>query len=360
MSERTDMHGSPIDVEDESFLDDVFDIITTRLEEGEIVDVEELAAPRPHLLARIADMMRLAVEVSILAPIGMPTYEGYEIVRELGRGGMGSVYLAKQSALASRLVALKVLPHGAALSTQARARFRNEALALARIRHPNVIEVYEVLDLESLPAYAMEWVDGRSLLEITDHLAGLGARTQVVDIEAFLGAGLGAASPARVIARWGWQIASALVAVHEEGLLHRDVKPSNIMVRRDGTALLTDFGLVRGESEAALHTRTGAFLGTPAYAAPEQLRGETVDPRSDVYGLGATLYHALAFVVPYPRVAQADILRLIEGGLCRPLRRCNARVPRDLATIVETAMESDANRRYSSAAALREDLDRFL
>lgn len=305
-------------------------------------------------------MMHLASDVWVAAPaIAVPDIPGYEIVRELGRGGMGSVFLARQRALADRLVAVKVMPHASALSQQARTRFRNEVQALARIRHPNVIDIYEVIDVNATPAYAMEWVDGRSLLDIVDHWVATGRPVESRAFSASLGSDLVNDKAVVVVVRWGLQVANALAASHGEGLLHRDVKPSNIMVRRDGAALLTDFGLVR-DAGSTLATRTGAFLGTPAYAAPEQLRGEDVDERADVYGLGATLYHALAGVAPFGHLRQVQMLRAVDSGALLPLRKQSKVIDRDLATIVETAMEADIGRRYASAADMGADLQRYL
>jgi tetratricopeptide (TPR) repeat protein len=158
----------------------------------------------------------------------------------------------------------------------------------------------------------------------------------------------------------GRAIAGALSAVHQEGLLHRDVKPSNILIRQDGVPLLTDFGLAR-DQHATLVTQDGQFLGTPAYASPEQLRGEAaLDARSDVYSLGATLYHALALRVPFEGPNTSAILNGIEAGRVTPLRKLDRRVPRDLETIIAKAMDAVPARRYASAAELAEDLERLL
>lgn len=359
-SSPEDVHAAELEPDDESFLDDVFDRATTCLVNGEPADVEAFTRQRPHLAERVAEAVRLATEIWGSGPAcQVHTVPGYEVVRELGRGGMGTVFLAKQLALADRLVALKVMPHGAALSQQARARFRSEIEALARIRHRHVIDIYDVIDIEATPAYAMEWVDGRSLLELVDDWVAMQKPPNAQAFSQHLGGDLDNRKPAELVAEWGLQVADALMAAHREGLLHRDVKPSNIMVRRDGTALLTDFGLVRDEG-SSLHTRSGAFLGTPAYASPEQLRGEVVDERSDVYGLGATLYHALTGTAPFGNLRPAEMLRAVESGNLRPVRKLGVPIDRDLATIVESAMEVTREHRYASTRALYDDLQRYL
>lgn len=344
---------------DEAFLDDVFDAISTEVAAGNAPDPEVWVAQRPHLADEVARVVRLASDVWMTGAVAEAAIPGYEIVRELGSGGMGSVYLARQEALAGRLVALKIMPHAAALSQRARARFQNEAAALARIRHPNVIDIYDVVDLDATPAFAMEWVDGSTLFDLVELWVAAGSQTTSAAFAQALGSQLLDGRAATAVARWGVQVARALAAAHAEGLLHRDVKPTNIMVRRDGTALLSDFGLVRDEDSAML-TRSGAFLGTPAYAAPEQLRGDDVDERSDVYALGATLYHALVGVAPFGKARNAEILEAIESGRVQALRHRNPAVSRDLATIVETAMDADPARRYATAASLGDDLQRFL
>lgn len=277
---------------------------------------------------------------------------------------MGTVYLARQDRLGGRLVALKVLPQSAILSSHARERFVAEANTIARLRHPNIVTVHDVVHEHGVNAYAMEWVDGRSLAQLIDHLKGLDREPTTDDVRDFLESGEGAiadATPTVFFCRIALSIARALSAVQESSLIHRDVKPSNILLRRDGTPLLSDFGLVR-DTDSDMHTETGHFLGTPAYAAAEQLRGQTdaFDARTDVYGLGVTLYHALTLQLPFRGRNSADILRRIEAGSATPPRKLNPRLPRDLQTIVAKAMEPDPARRYQRTAELADDLERLL
>ena len=266
-------------------------------------------------------------------------------------------------------MALKVLPRGFGMSASSRERFLLEARAVARLRHPHIVSIHDVVDSGEVSAFAMEWVEGTSLsqlIEVVRELGGDSASVRMSSVLAREGGGMerdGAVGDevwSVYVARVGIAIARALEAVHAAGMLHRDVKPSNVLVRRDGTALLSDFGLVREEG-STVHTVSGQFVGTPAYAAPEQLRGErALDARTDVYGLGATLYHALALRRAYVEESIPRILARIESGRVDPLRRVNPRLARDLETIVMKAMEADPGRRYAGARQLAEDLERLI
>ncbi len=352
--------GSSAD--DESFLDALHEEVLERLAEGLPVDRDAIRARRPALGARIDDVVALACGVALTREPRSLRVAGYSIEGELGRGAMGTVFLARQETLGRR-VALKVLPTWASLSESATQRFLQEARALARVRHPNVVAVHDVIDDGTVHAYAMEWIEGATLAGVIERLRARGPEASIEDAAAVLGA-----DPARLgatlavfLARVGAALARALATVHAAGLLHRDVKPSNVLLRSDGAPLLSDFGLVR-DSETDGLTRTGQFLGTVAFASPEQLRGDAdrVDERSDVYSLGVTLYEALARQLPYPGRSPAEVLGRIERGPAALLRRAGARVPRDLETIVAKAIDPDPDRRYGSAADLADDLERLL
>ncbi|MCP3914390.1 MAG: SUMF1/EgtB/PvdO family nonheme iron enzyme [bacterium] len=347
--------------DDQQFLDGLLDACLERLGEGEDLAAPELARECPHLEGEVEEILDLARSIAIRRAPTLPIVEGHEVVRELGRGAMGSVYLARHLTL-GRMVALKVLPFAALLSSRARERFQAETRALARLTHPNVVRVYEVLEREDLFAYSMEWIDGRPL---SDAIALLGSKEvpkAYGEVLRLLGGEAPESEPPYVdyVVQVGIQVARALDAVHVAGLLHRDVKPSNILLRRDGTPVLSDFGLVRGDV-STLHTQTGLFVGTPAYSAPEQLRGlpDAIDARTDVYALGVTLYQALSLELPYASRSSGEILRRIEDGLRPPLERTAPEVPRDLATIVEKALSPEPVRRYATANALADDLERF-
>jgi tetratricopeptide (TPR) repeat protein len=336
------MHGK-LPADDDEALDELFDRAVESLSQGLAIDLDTLLGDRPMLRPQAEQVLALARQVSAgsaVAAAVLPRLEGFTLLEEVGRGGMGIVYRARQDRL-DREVAVKVLSPALLASPRARERFALEAKALARLRHPHVVVVHEIVARDDLCAYAMEWIAGTTL-----------ARA-IADRDPRL--------PPVAIARLGIALAEALTAVHAAGLVHRDVKPSNVLLRADGTPVLTDFSLVHDDAQT-MHTRTGEFLGTLAYAAPEQLRGERdrIGPRTDVYGLGVTLWSALAGKPPFGSGSTATMLQRIEHGQLPPLRRVAPAVPRDLATIVHTAMERDPARRYADAAALAADLRRLL
>lgn len=349
---------------DDELLDRVFEDTVQRLEEGLPIEVSRWLAGREELRPHVERSIRLAEQVAVGRLRTLPKVPGYTLLSELGRGGMGTVYLARQENLGGRPVALKVMAAPVTLSPTARERFRTEARAVARLRHPNIVAVHDVVQEADVCAYAMEWVDGKSLAELIEHLRTQGREPTLDEVRRFLGAPAGALTQGTVataLCRIGIAVARALAAVHQAGLLHRDVKPANILLRRDGTPLLSDFGLVR-EAEAAVLTQAGHFVGTPAYAAPEQLAGggRPLDARTDVYALGVTLYHALSLRLPFTGDSTAELLRQIEAGRALPLRRANPHLSSDLETIVAKAMEADPARRYQTADDLADDLERLL
>ncbi len=345
--------------DDEEFLDVVVDAAIEAAGRGERLDVELYLRSRPHLEKRIDEALQLCRDVAIRrAPADR--IGGYEILREIGRGGMGTVYLARQVGL-GREVALKVLPGTARFSERSRKRFLAEAQALGRLGHPHVVVIHDVIETADTCAFAMEWVDGKDLSKVIEaQRRGQGAQSldiaQISDREE---APSSCGAWGVFVARICIEIARALSAAHRAGLLHRDVKPSNVLLRRDGTALLSDFGLVRDEDSSRL-TEVGRFVGTLAYAAPEQIRGDAIDVRSDVYSLGVTLYHALGLALPFRGTTPEAMLHSIERGAVRRLHSMDATIPRDLATIVAKAMDVDPARRYASADELADDLERFL
>lgn len=344
---------------------------------------DDVQDPQAHTSRRPTATLGTALQAAYVrlsqpaAPHWMPEIPGYEIQSELGRGGMGAVWLARQQKLGGRLVALKVLPHSFGLSPQLRNRFRAEAQAIAKLKHPHIVDVYDVIEAGGVHAYAMEWVEGSSLANIIERAkegdtSRHGQGSSMAGVREALG--VSEASPGSptdrsyivFVCRIGMAVARALAAVHRAGLIHRDVKPSNILLRRDGTPLLSDFGLAR-DLDSSIVTQpgtsgSGAFAGTASFAAPEQLRadGGELDGRADIYALGVTLYAALALRVPFQGKHHVEVLRQIQHGLATPLRKHNPKLPKDLQTIIAKAMEPDPERRYQTAHEMADDLERLL
>ncbi|MCC7011149.1 MAG: protein kinase [Planctomycetes bacterium] len=354
-------------LDDDAFLDELFDDVLEHAHHGTSLDVSAWNEARPHLRSQIEDLLR-AVRASVRTPVAQPARIGsYEIVRELGHGAMGTVYLARQASLGGREIALKVLPQSVTLSARARERFLLEARSLARVKHAHVVTVHDVIDEPHVLAYAMEWIDGPTFARLIDAAAPESGQP-FVDGEATrervrnaLGYEFGSSTWLRLVCGVGVAVGRALGAMHAVGLVHRDVKPSNILLRRDGTALLADFGLVR-DADSSMHTLSGDVVGTVGYAAPELLRGEhgELGPATDVFGLAATLYHALCFELPFGRASAVDALRRMEAGEFVAPRRRNRTLPRDLETILVKALDPDARRRYATADELADDLQRLL
>ncbi len=333
---------------------------------GRAVDLAAVAPDRPELRAAIEQTWQLAEKVAVRRPLTRRRIGGFEIVAEIGRGGMGAVFLAEQPALARR-VALKILPGRWQSSGRARDRFEREARAVARLRHPSIVPIYEIGEDDGTPWFAMEWVEGRTLAAVLAALRALDRPCESLTGADFAAAAFGAGAPVREpsyvagIARLVAEIADALAHAHANGVVHRDVKPSNVMVRPDGRALLFDFGLASVESEASL-TCSGDFMGTAHYVSPEQAAGDLaqVDAQSDVWSLGATLYELLTLAVPFNGATTPDILRAIQRDAPLAPRKHNPQLPRDLETIGLMALERDRARRYATAADLAADLRRFL
>ncbi|MFM1871843.1 MAG: Serine/threonine-protein kinase PrkC, partial [Planctomycetota bacterium] len=330
-----------------------------------------LSAHPEHAAAlreRLAKLHRAGMLPLADGPAEMPRQLGeFVLLEPLGRGGMGVVHLARQASL-DRLVAVKLVHPELLYFPGARERFRREVEAVARLQHPGIVPVYSVGEEHGIPYFAMERLIGATLADVIadcrrrpiDSLRGLDMRAAVSHRagqsavqDTF--AGTWTESACRLVAN----VALALQHAHERGVLHRDLKPSNVMLTVDGRAVLLDFGLAAASGTDSL-TKSGAMVGTLAYMAPEQVRGEPTDARSDVYSLGATLYELLA-LAPAHTAPSSDALReAVLRGSVVALARHNHSVPRDVDTICRKAMDVDPARRYPTAAALAEDLERFL
>lgn len=325
---------------------DAFDRIYEALIEGLTPDLDEIAGDDEFLREEIEQIALLAQQVFPRRSIGLPDLPGYEILSELGHGGMGVVYLARQLALHGRLVAVKVLPIAGSISNRARSRFLLEAKALARVNHANVVRIFEVLEDPRFCAYAMEWIEGPSVATLVTRIGSFPAPTQLANLQAAFSGQIH--PPPRSIThfwlRVGVEVARALQAVHAAGIIHRDVKPSNILLTREASPRLADFGLVR-VSDASLVTVEGRFLGTPAYASPEQSSGTNIDPRCDLYSLGITLCYALKGSLP----------RLDEPRL-PPLPEHSPQLRSVLAKATAISVED----RYATAEEFSFDLEKLI
>jgi WD40 repeat protein len=267
---------------------------------------------------------------------GDSTFGGHELIRELGRGGAGIVYLARQITL-DRLVALKVLAAGAQAGPSADERFLREAREAARLNHPHIVAIHEVGRHHGQPFYSMDFIEGDDLsVYASGQKPGL-----------------------RTVARLAATAARAVHYAHEQGVLHRDLKPRNLIVDAAGEPHLVDFGLATALDGSDGLTRTGEVMGSPGYIAPEQLRGES-SVATDVYGLGGVLYFLLTGRAPFVAAQLPELLAAVAAGDPLPPRRLDPSLPRDLETITLRALAADPAKRYPTAAALADDLERWL
>jgi WD40 repeat protein/serine/threonine protein kinase len=355
-------------------LDELAESFLAQCRRGEHPAVEEVARAHPDLAERIRELFPALLAMEALnpapAPVSpvMPARLGeYRLLRELGRGGMGIVYEAVQEPLGRR-VALKVLPLGALIRPERLERFRREARNAARLHHTNIVPVFGVGECDGLNFFAMQYIRGPSLEAVLADLRR--RRDQPTDptaveernsTDAVATAALTGGSRTeyyRGVARLGVQAAEALAYAHAHGVLHRDVKPSNLLLDVDGTLWLTDFGLARAADDDPL-TESGDLIGTLRYLAPETLR-RSADPRSDVYSLGLTLYELLTLRPAFTATERRRLLDEVLHHEPPPPRSLDRGIPRDLETIVLKAAERDPERRYVDAAALAADLRRFL
>jgi len=366
----------------------LIDDITAKLQGGEQVDVSALLQSHPEFaaelreilptLAALGDLSNSASSGFANSPFGHDASTGvlgdFRLVRELGRGGMGVVYEALQISL-NRRVALKVLPFAATMDAKHLQRFRNEAMAAASLRHENIVHVYGVGCERSVHFYAMEMIDGQTLAQI---IAGLHQKPQPKDITSDYQPASAAAPTApagalsteftgikgrelhRLAARLIADAADALEHAHSLGIVHRDIKPGNLMVDAAGKIYVTDFGSARFGPDVGL-TMSGDLLGTLRYMSPEQAmaRHGLVDHRTDIYSLGATLYELLCGRPAVVGEDKQEVLKHIAFEEPVPLRKIDKSIPVELETITLKALAKNPAERYGTAKELAEDLRRW-
>ncbi len=376
----------PISSEVDSRLDSVAALVVEelidKLQAGD-ADVEafiEAHAEYAERLRRLLPALRVMADLSNSLEdgerrvdgdaAGLGTLGDFRILREIGRGGMGVVYETEQVSLRRR-VALKVLPFAATMDPRHLQRFLNEARAAASLHHEHIVPVYAVGCERGVHYYAMQFIEGRSVAELIathdsasrkrepsqagaepDTRTDAAAATEVMPRDA---------AYFRRVAEWGIQAADALEHAHSRGIVHRDVKPANLIVDHWGKLWVTDFGLARTAADAGL-TMTGDLLGTLRYMSPEQAlaRHGLVDHRTDVYSLGATLYELLTGRPAIEGQDRQDIFKRIADEEPRSLRALERQVPVDLETVVLKALAKEPVERYATARELAEDLRRFL
>jgi eukaryotic-like serine/threonine-protein kinase len=273
------------------------------------------------------------------APTDWPTIPGYDILQRIGEGGMGVVYKARHLGL-KRLVALKMIRGGTQARAEQFSRFRLEAEAVARLRHPNILQIYDIGEAGGLPFVALELLEGGGL---DDRLA----RTP---------------QPGKQAAELMATLARAIHVAHLAGIVHRDLKPTNVLYTSDGVPKITDFGLAKRTDSDDGHTESGQIMGSPSYMAPEQARGDSrkVKAPADVYALGAILYEMLTGRPPFKAATPLETVRQVLDDDPVTPSRLVPRVPRDLETICLKCLHKDPARRYESAEILADDLERYV
>ncbi|HZU39011.1 MAG TPA: serine/threonine-protein kinase [Gemmataceae bacterium] len=341
---------------DDARLASILDEMTARLRAGQPPDIDAVANAHTDLAADLRELWGAVQLAENLArrsekptlPQALPpsasgplprTFGDYELLEEIGRGGMGVVYKARQRSL-DRVVAVKMILRGALASPAELARFRAEATAAAHLEHPHIVPVHEVGDCDGEAYFSMRYVEGKTLSALT--AAG--------------------PLPPRRAAEYLLAITEAVAHAHRHGVLHRDLKPSNIIVDHAGQPHVTDFGLAKRFDAAGSVTSTGNILGTPSYMAPEQAAGSrgTLSPATDIYSLGAILYEMLTGRPPFQAASPMDTLMLVLEQEPVAPRLLNPNVDRDLETICLRCLQKPADLRYASADELAHDLRAFL
>src|SRR5262245_42674464 len=302
---------------------------------------------RPGLTTVVTESFARDEAIGAASPVKIPDHAGellgelgdYELLEVVGRGGQGVVYRARQKSL-DRAVALKVIGLGHWATEAHLKRFRREAEAAARLDHPGMVPIYEVGERDGSCYFSMQFIEGGQLDEVVKREP----------------------MPIRLGTELIAKVARTVHYAHEHGILHRDVKPENILLDQRGEPHLTDFGLARLLETESTVTRTLEVLGTPSYMAPEQAAGNNarLTSATDVYGLGAVLYQLLTGHAPFAGGTTYETIKLLLDSEPRPPRQLNPKINRELSTICLKCLEKDPQRRYSSAVGLAEDLEHWL
>ncbi len=321
---------------------------------GETV-VERVCAEHPELTGVVRGVLRELDAAGLIeeqAANATPAeLGGFRLLRRLGGGGMGVVWLADQTSL-GRQVALKLMRPGFHRDAKTRERFRREVSAISKLDHPNVCTVYEAGEIDGQPYLAMRYVAGENLARVLE------ARRSKQPSGKTKGS-----SSARDLAgdlALVEKLARALHAAHEAGVVHRDVKPGNVLIDGDGEPVIVDFGLARAEGNGEEHlTISGEAVGTPAYMAPEQVSGRAIDRRTDVYALAVTLYECLTLRTPFQAESRDGLYRQIVAKPPPDPRRWNRAIGRELGAVIGKALEKEPRRRFATALELAEELRRI-
>jgi serine/threonine protein kinase len=324
--------------------------IRLRRELRESLDVEELVRRFPdhaEWLRQTLAQIRLeeptqdtsTASDEVPQNVTWPEIPGYEILGEIGRGGMGVVYKARQAKL-NRFVALKMLLAGSQASAKAVARFRNEAEAIAQLQHPYIVQIFDVIEQDRQLFLSLEYVGGGGLSR------KIGGRPL----------------PVQQAVAWAHKLAQAMQYAHEHGVIHRDLKPANVLLTEDGIPKITDFGLAKRIDDATNRTRTGTVVGTPDYMSPEQAEGQprNIGPATDIYSLGIILYEMLTGRPPFRGESMMHVLDAVRFKAPEKPSEIRPELSQDLDLICMKCLEKKPAQRYPSAGALAKDLERFL
>ncbi len=368
-------------------LDSIIEEFTARVRGGEHPTVKEYVDRYPESAERIRELFPALAEIEHVGfTLGhveeskktVTRIGEYSILREIGRGGMGVVYEAVQESL-GRHVAIKVLTASVNRNPQYLDRFRREARAAGKLHHTNIIPVFGTGEADGIPYFTMQYIPGSDLDQVLKCVVRMRCRTTgLTKSDIANGVGVSTATNTTAngsssgellgaepekqyferIAKLGVQAADGLAYAHSQGVLHRDVKPSNLLLDANGVLWIADFGLAKSE-DGDNFTASGDLVGTVRYMAPERFQG-TADPRSDIYSLGATLYELFTLQPAFGSPDRAQLIhQVLSSDPIRP-RQLNPHIPRDLETIVLTALAKDPERRYQSSHDLAADLRRFL